>query len=305
MASKKRDGVVAEGLDAPGSLTGTVANFEINRLGGGTEALFLIGGDSVRTRHELAPGRVTIGRSDQVDISINSTGISRRHAIIEISDSGAQLIDVGSRNGTFLNGRRIKRARIQHGDVIYFGPGVRFVVEAARTAEAEPQFEESPTPVPAWAAPTKTAPPTDDDFVQTLESERRQLAILLQVALRYLGRGTQSPDGVLFDILDRIVAFDAAFISSADGTFLIHPSGARLSDRDCAALVASAQPGSSVVLDTPGDATTVGGMRIGSRAFLPIGDGFLVLLAKADGAYTGQRDFLLLVGRLHAAASGR
>ncbi|HEV8366778.1 MAG TPA: FHA domain-containing protein [Pyrinomonadaceae bacterium] len=67
-----------------------------------------------------------IGRDPSVDVVIaaNAANVSRRHAEIREQDGVYIVVDLGSFNGTFLNGRRIAGGEILHdGDVIQLGPG--------------------------------------------------------------------------------------------------------------------------------------------------------------------------------------
>lgn len=68
-------------------------------------------------RIRLAP-RQAIGRSRKCELVVPSKCISRRHALIEVRGNGDYwLSDLGSRNGTCVNGRRIARAvRLRDGD---------------------------------------------------------------------------------------------------------------------------------------------------------------------------------------------
>jgi len=61
-------------------------------------------------RHALAPGRHVIGSSPEADIVIDSRYVSRRHAAITILDAGGLVEDLGSTNGTFLDGLPVQRA---------------------------------------------------------------------------------------------------------------------------------------------------------------------------------------------------
>lgn len=66
-----------------------------------------------------------IGRDDSGDIIFDDPGISRRHSEIRITTDGphlnATVRDLGSTNGTFVNGERISSQRLQDGDRITFG----------------------------------------------------------------------------------------------------------------------------------------------------------------------------------------
>jgi pSer/pThr/pTyr-binding forkhead associated (FHA) protein len=62
-------------------------------------------------------------------IAIDHTSVSRRHARLTVRDTVATIEDLGSRNGTFMNGQRIARATtLCDGDVVALGP-VSIVIE--------------------------------------------------------------------------------------------------------------------------------------------------------------------------------
>ncbi len=71
----------------------------------------------------LEPGENLIGRGQESVVWIDDTSVSRRHARIAVDDTGATLEDLGSKNGTFVRGRRIqKSSRLEDRDVIKIGP---------------------------------------------------------------------------------------------------------------------------------------------------------------------------------------
>ena len=68
-------------------------------------------------------GRQIIGRGKEADIQLKSPVISREHASIQPGTPEWNITDLGSKNGTFLNGRQITRTeRLKAGDVIQIGP---------------------------------------------------------------------------------------------------------------------------------------------------------------------------------------
>ncbi|MBU8897379.1 FHA domain-containing protein [Corallococcus sp. M34] len=69
-------------------------------------ALLLLTGPSAGRRFELTP-QVTIGRSPSCEIPLEDEQASRRHALLTLSAGQARIRDLGSRNGTLVNGQRI------------------------------------------------------------------------------------------------------------------------------------------------------------------------------------------------------
>ena len=76
-----------------------------------------------RRRIPLCEGENVLGRAADAVVTIESTRVSRRHARIMVSGILATLEDLGSKNGTFLDGRRIEApTEINDGDEIEVGP---------------------------------------------------------------------------------------------------------------------------------------------------------------------------------------
>jgi hypothetical protein len=71
--------------------------------------------------HELQPGSNVVGRGQDADLRLPDTGVSRRHIDIRFDGVAAVLHDLGSTNGTTVNGHRAQSWQLQHGDVIRLG----------------------------------------------------------------------------------------------------------------------------------------------------------------------------------------
>jgi hypothetical protein len=69
----------------------------------------------------LGGERVVIGRLKTCDICLADANASREHAALEREGAGWALVDLGSTNGTLLNGERAARARLRDGDTITIG----------------------------------------------------------------------------------------------------------------------------------------------------------------------------------------
>jgi hypothetical protein len=84
---------------------------------------WLISGSSVLP---LPPGETVIGRGTEADVVIESPKASRRHARIVVDRDQAVIEDLGSTNGTSVNGNRLASPlKLAHGDEIQIGRGVR------------------------------------------------------------------------------------------------------------------------------------------------------------------------------------
>ena len=83
----------------------------------------------------LVPGRLRVGKkpseqTDSIALTIADDYLSREHASFEIGPAAIVLRDLGSTNGTFVNGRRVERALLQRGDVVQIGETLLRVASA-------------------------------------------------------------------------------------------------------------------------------------------------------------------------------
>ncbi len=87
-----------------------------------------------------------IGRAEECHVRVNSDAISRRHCAITLEEDDVKIRDLGSRNGTYVNGVRIDGPqRIQMGDQLRVGP-LEFLVTYAKSSEAVGKPSASGTP---------------------------------------------------------------------------------------------------------------------------------------------------------------
>jgi pSer/pThr/pTyr-binding forkhead associated (FHA) protein len=69
----------------------------------------------------VARSRAVLGRSTRCDFVVDDRSVSREHAEIGLRPTGPYVIDLGSRNGTFVDDRRIRSSELKHGQVVQFG----------------------------------------------------------------------------------------------------------------------------------------------------------------------------------------
>jgi hypothetical protein len=91
--------------------------------GRGASLLIHEGGSAPRTVR-IAGGTVTIGRLPECEVVVRDPGASRRHAQIREQDGGWTLTDLGSTNGTQLNGQVVQQRGLVDGDRITIGATV-------------------------------------------------------------------------------------------------------------------------------------------------------------------------------------
>lgn len=79
----------------------------------------------------LRPNReITIGRSSDLDMVLVEDMVSRKHAKITTDDRSVSIQDLGSTNGTFVNGEKIRAVRLKEGDRILVGTSIIKLVAA-------------------------------------------------------------------------------------------------------------------------------------------------------------------------------
>jgi two-component system, cell cycle response regulator len=84
--------------------------------------LIVLTGSSVGEMYKIAKTEVVLGRGQQADVQVLDDGVSRRHAQIKLAGDKMIVEDLGSRNGTFVNGERINVVHIlADGDKIQVG----------------------------------------------------------------------------------------------------------------------------------------------------------------------------------------
>lgn len=123
--------------------------------------------DGTPTERDLPPGAtLTIGRSAACDIAIDDATLSRSHARLAVGPDGVTIEDLGSRNGTLVNGERVARTELQLGDRVSLGGRsfelIRPGFEAPRLAissDGQTVIDMRPGPSATVVSPLLDGPP--------------------------------------------------------------------------------------------------------------------------------------------------
>jgi adenylate cyclase len=131
--------------------------------------LFAASGDQTI---DLPPsGSVLVGRAATSDAPVFDPTISRRHAELQLAPGGVLVRDLGSSNGTFLNGARLTEATATDGDVVTFGK-VAFHVREVTPVQPHPALDSSPSfNMPAGATIVRRVP-VEDEAIQAAAKGR-------------------------------------------------------------------------------------------------------------------------------------
>jgi len=138
----------------------------------GQYQLTMRSGPNPGTVYALDSDQISIGRDSSNEIPVNDAEVSRRHSRLTFQGGKYVLDDMGSTNGTFVNGQRLTGPRVlKSGEVISLGEQIVFVYEAVdsdpgatmvspRSASAAPRPVSTPPPPPqAYAGQVPVSEP--------------------------------------------------------------------------------------------------------------------------------------------------
>lgn len=123
-------------------------------------SLFVIQGADQGKRFELNSKAMALGRDNSNPIRLHDTEVSRRHAEVRHIDNDFRVVDLGSANGTFVNGQQIEQSALKAGDRIQLGQTVMLF------SESPP----APTDREAASRITMLGPASPDDRSAILKS---------------------------------------------------------------------------------------------------------------------------------------
>jgi len=91
------------------------------RAAEGLPSLLMAAGTAEETSYPLSKQTTVVGRGENADLRLADPGASRRHAEIRRAEAWVTIRDLGSTNGTLVNGKRIEEADLDDGDEVTIG----------------------------------------------------------------------------------------------------------------------------------------------------------------------------------------
>jgi adenylate cyclase len=186
-------------------------------------AFKLIAASGDQTVDLPASGSKLVGRAATSDVPIFDPTISRRHAEVQLAPSGVFVRDLGSSNGTFLNGARITETTATDGDVITFGK-VAFHVREVTPLRPRPALDSTP----AFSAPPGATivrrVPVEDEALEHAQKVRPSGPQQLKVEGESVDERRARAMGLLLDIskeLSRLQDVDKLLQRVVDITFQV------------------------------------------------------------------------------------
>ena len=86
---------------------------------------------------KLTKDRTSLGRRPYNDIVIDNMAVSGEHAVVQLSGTEAYIEDLNSTNGTYVNGKTVKKQQLHHGDNVEIGKyRIKYVDESSARESA-------------------------------------------------------------------------------------------------------------------------------------------------------------------------
>lgn len=114
---------------------------DLEGIGPKFPALSFMGGPSMGQLHLLKEGEFVVGRSKDVSIVVHDDGISRQHFKVLVKDNQASIEDLGSTNGTYVNGVKIKQQLLHDKDTIQISSQTIITFSYVSDLEAQKQSQ--------------------------------------------------------------------------------------------------------------------------------------------------------------------
>ena len=179
---------------------------------------------------QLTKDRTSLGRRPYNDIVIDNLAVSGEHAVLQMSGNEVYLEDLNSTNGTYVNGKAVKKQLLQNNDTVEIGKyKIKYINEVAG-----PSFEKTmiikagmvpPMPSPAAPAPAGGATATGNGAAPALASDLGHIHAAIKV-LSGAAAGREVPLVKVVTTIGKPGVAVAAITKRPHGFVVAHVEGA-------------------------------------------------------------------------------
>jgi predicted component of type VI protein secretion system len=154
-------------LDSAGAANRLFKQSEASRMG---VVMVMFRADGQRRNFSVTRDMTVIGRREDCDLRIPLSDVSRKHCRVIVDGDSLKVEDLGSSNGTYVNGERVQQAELSPGDTLQIGPVVFVLQVDGHPADEELQPVTAQSAGAAGNAGTRTGEPASAEDVVDLET---------------------------------------------------------------------------------------------------------------------------------------
>lgn len=172
---------------------------------------------------QLTKDRTSLGRRPYNDIVIDNLAVSGEHAVLQISGNEVYLEDLNSTNGTYVNGKAVKKQLLHHADTVEIGKyKIKYVNEAGgagldKTVGVKPGSPGSVSlPVPAMTPSSPSPAPGSTAAIKVMSGAAAGREVALVKVVTTIGK----PGVAVAAITKRQHGFVVAHVEGTDKPYL-------------------------------------------------------------------------------------
>ncbi len=163
---------------------------------------------------ELTKERTSIGRRPYNDVVIDNLAVSGEHAALQIAGADYFVEDLNSTNGSYLNGKALKRERLNSGDIVEIGKyKIKFVGDDPQTQKHEATMIMRPGAMPVAAA---AAAPVASASIRVISGAAAGREVVLTKVVTTIGK----PGLAVAAITKRMSGYVVAHVDGEGKTLL-------------------------------------------------------------------------------------
>lgn len=118
--NNKTESIIDKKIEGMEEIAGSILE-DIKNIPEGNSGLVIIKGPNIGDKFLIKKSKLTIGRNPESDIFLDDITVSRKHAVFKKSGNDFLIKDLGSLNGSYINGEIVDSAVLKNGDRIQIG----------------------------------------------------------------------------------------------------------------------------------------------------------------------------------------